>query len=49
MGDLRRDLDKYHRSLHLKNYLKNDSNVDNKRSSPGPFNDTYSLKLQSKS
>ena len=49
MGDLRRDLDKYHRSLRLKNHLKNDTNVVTDRSSIGPFNDTSSLKLQSKS
>ena len=46
---LRRDLDKYHRSLRLKNHFKNDLNVATERSSIGPFNDTSSLKLQSKS
>ena len=27
MGALRRDLDRYHRSLRLKNHFKNDTNV----------------------
>ena len=49
MGDLRRDLDRYHRSLRLKNHFKNDTNVVTDGSSIGPFNDTFSLKLQSKS
>ena len=48
MGDLRWVLDKYHRSLRLKNHFKNDTNVVTEGSSIGPFNDTSSLKLQSK-
>ena len=49
MGALRRDLDRYHRSLRLKNHFKIDTNVVTDGSSIGPFNDTSSLKLQSKS
>ena len=49
MGDLRRDLDKYHRSLRLKNHFRNDTNAVTEGSSTGPFNETASLKLQSKS
>ena len=49
MGDIRRDLDRYHRSLRLKNHLKNDTNVVTDASSIGPFNNTSSLKLRSKS
>ena len=44
MGDLRRDLDKYHRSLRIKSHFKDDTA---KATSIGPFNDTSCLKLQS--
>ena len=49
MGDLRRDLDKYHRSLRLKCHFKDDQIIATDGTSIGPFNDTSCLKLQSKS
>ena len=47
MGDLRRDLDKYHRSLRLKSHFKDDTAKATDGTSIGPFNDTSCLKLQS--
>ena len=47
MGDLRRDLDKYHRSLRLKSHFKDDIAKATDGTSIGPFNDTSCLKLQS--
>ena len=47
MGDLRRDLDKYHRSLRLKSHFKDDLTKAPDGTSIGPFNDTSCLKLQS--
>ena len=47
MGDLRRDLDKYHRSLRLKSHFKDDTVKATDGTSTGPFNDTSCLKLQS--
>ena len=49
MGDLRRDLDKYHRSLRLKCYFNKRYEQVYNRTSTGPFSDTSSLKLSSKS
>ena len=49
MGDLRRDLDKYHRSLRLKCHFKDDHSKATEGTSIGPFNDTNCLKLQSNS
>ena len=47
--DLRRDLDKYHRSLRLKCHFKDDQIIATDGTSIGPFNDTSCLKLKSKS
>ena len=49
MGDLRRDLDKYHRSLRLKCHFKDDQVKATDGTSIGPRNDTSCLKLQSMS
>ena len=49
MGDLRRDLDKYHRSLRLKCHFKDDQSKGAEGTSIGLFNDTNCLKLQSNS
>ena len=49
MGDLRQDLDKYHRSLRLKCHFKDDQIIATDGTSIGPFNDTSCLKLQSES
>ena len=49
MGDLRRDLDKFHRSLRLQcHFSKQDESVPTINSC-GPYSDTSSLKLSSKS
>ena len=47
MGDLRWDLDKYHRWLRLKSHFKDDLVKATDGTSIGPFNDTSCLKLQS--
>ena len=49
MGDVRRDLDKFHRSLRLKHHFGK-MNIQNEGGpSTGPFKDTSKLKLQSNS
>ena len=40
MGDLRRDLDKYHRPLCLKSHFKDDQVKATDETSTGPFNDS---------
>ena len=51
MGDVRRDLDKFHRSLRLKHHFDK-TTLDNKneeKPSIGPFKNTSKLKLKSNS
>ena len=49
MGDLRKDLDKYHRSLRTHCYFSKREESKNSGPSTGPYSDTGSLKLKSKS
>ena len=44
MGELRQDLEKYHRALRLKSHCKDDHSKATVVASIGPFNDTSCLK-----
>ena len=45
MGDVRRDLDRFHRSLRIQCWLNKKPPMDNVENHYGPYNDTQSLKL----
>ena len=49
MGDLRKDLDRYHRSLRTHCYFSKREESQVGGHSTGPYSDTHSLKLKSKS
>ena len=49
MGDLRRDLDKYHRSLRIQCHFNKQDETEVTGPSIGPFSDMKSLKIKSNS